>query len=516
MRNSDLNLHSQVEPARNGLLLSNVLAAATFASALLFVACGTTADLGLDNAAWEPDPADPSNTALPEGVPAAGTDPVSQDHEQMLREDARLLELKEQRRAFLVEQHMNAATGLRDRLRLRDAREELLAALTLDPDHLQAKKNLAEINALLGEGYDDKVSSVTETLQGAMNVRTQQLRAEADDLLRQGKLMLARGDYDGAIAQLTIAAQTVRFAPYSVDWNGIDNSIDALLNRAKSERANAEEASLLEAQRKAYEELQTRETEDSARRRQVIDNMLTQAIDAFNKGAYEDAIYYADQALRKDPRNQQAEELRESAFKAGLKQTRVEYVAAKREQFKRWKEDIESYKILWNDTITLPDPDEWAAMTERRSKRRGLDFDQMRTPSDLALRETLRKTLIKLPPVEEEDNIRAIIDMIRIMTGLPLVVDPAAFNAVIDEGILFTFSFENELTVEQALNLVTDFAGETVTWTVRHDAVMVTTVEKARGEPTSWVRASTRSACSKTSRTTTVAAPSATSVSRPS
>lgn len=455
-----------------------MLVPATFASALLFAACGTAPDANLDNAAWEPDPVDP---ALFPAESEAEAEP-QQDAGQMLREDSRLLELKEQRRAFLVDQHLATAKTLRERLRLRDAREELLAALSLDPDHLQAKKDLAEVNALLGDDYDATVSTVAETLSDAMQVRTQQLRAEAGDLLREGKLMLAKGDYDGAIGQLTIASQTVRYAPYSIDWGGIDTSIDALLERAKAERKNAEEATLLESQRRAYEELQSRENEDSERRRQVIDNMVAQAIEAFDAGEYEDAMYYADQALRKDPRNRRAEEIRESAFKAGQKQTRVEYVAAKREQFQRWKEEIESYKVLWNDTITLPDPDAWAEMTELRSKRRGLDLDKMDTPSEQALRQTLRRTLIKLPPVDEEEDIRAIVDMIRIMTGLPLVVDPAAANAVTDEGVLFTFSFENELTVEQALNLLTDFAGEEVTWTVRHDAVMVTTAEKARGE----------------------------------
>ncbi len=485
MRNSDLNIPSRSATPRRPLLGGGTIATATFASVLFFASCGTTADLSNDNAAWEPDPADPSNKALPEGVPAGelSTELEPQDAGQMLRDDARLLELKEQRRAFLVAEHLANANNLRERLRLKEAREELLAALGLDADNLQAKKDLAEVNALLGDDYDATVSSVSETLESAMIVRTQQLRAEASDLLRDGKLMLAKGDYDGAIAQLTIAEQTVRYAPYSIDWSGIDTSISALLERAQNERDNAEEATLLESQRLAFEELQSREREDADRKRQIVDKMLGQAIDSFATGRYEDAMYYADQALRKDPRNSQAEELRESAFKAGQQATQVAYVAAKREQFRRWKEELESYKILWNDTITLPDADEWAEMTALRSKRRGLDLDQMRSPSDLALRETLRSTLIKLPPVEEEENIRAIVDMIRIMTGLPLVVDPAAYNAVIDEGILFTFSFENEVTVEQALNLLTDFAGEEVTWTIRHDAVMVTTVEKARGEP---------------------------------
>ena len=456
----------------------------TFVSALFCAACVSAPDMTADdNAAWEPDPADPAHSALPNGVPVEAAAQDSQDVSAMLAEDARLLELKEQRRAFLVEQHLTSAQALRDRLRLRDSREELLAALSLDPDNFPAKKALEEVNALLGESYDATAMTVTETLRGTMEVKAQQLRAEAGDLLREGKLFLAKGEYDAAIGSLSIAQQTVQYIPYAIDWRGIDTQIDDLLTRAKSERSNAEEAALMTKQRDAYEALQSREVEDSARRQEIVDNMLTQAIDAFDEGNYEDAMYYADQALRKDPRNSKAEEIRESSFKAGLEQTKLDYVASKREQYKRWKEELETYKIAWSDNITLPDPDDWRAMTELRAKRQGLQFDRERTPAEIELRARLKETLIKLPPVEDEESIRALVDLIRIMTGLPLVVDPAAYNAVIDEGVLFNFNLENELTVHQALNLITDMAGEEVTWIIKHDAVLVTTNEKARGEP---------------------------------
>jgi len=483
MRNSDLNLPLHRADRRSFRKAALLTSTTTIVSALLFVACTSAPGLEPeDKASWELDPVEPeaSVPATPAIRPALRQDG---DADEMLRQDAQLLELKEQRRVFLVDQHLANAKSLRDRVRLDEARTELEAALELDRDNLAAKRELAELNALLGDGHGAEIETVTGHLANEMTLRTAQMRSEAEDLLREGKLMLAKGEYDGAIAQLTIAAQVVNFAPYQIDWGGTDTAISDLLDRAKAERSNAEEATLMAKQREAYEALHAEEEAEGARRRAVVDNMMSEAIDAFDRASYEDAIYYAQQVLRKDPRNQRAEELRESAFKAGLDQTRKDYVERKREQFLRWKEEIESYKILWTDTITLPDADDWAAMTELRKKRRGLDLDSIRSEADQALREDLRKTLVKLPPVEDEEDLRAVIDLIRIMTGLPLVVDPAAYNAVIDEGIVFQFSFENELTVEQALNLITDQAGEEVTWTVRHDAVMVTTKEKARGEP---------------------------------
>jgi hypothetical protein len=69
------------------------------------------------------------------------------------------------------------------------------------------------------------------------------------------------------------------------------------------------------------------------------------------------------------------------------------------------------------------------------------------------------------------------------ITGLPLVVDPAAENEASTAGAVFKWNMQNPLSVQDALNLITSQAGDAVTWTVKHDAVLVTTKAKARGRP---------------------------------
>ena len=70
---------------------------------------------------------------------------------------------------------------------------------------------------------------------------------------------------------------------------------------------------------------------------------------------------------------------------------------------------------------------------------------------------------------------------IRDSTGLPLVVTPAAEDAVLDAGVVFDLDLENPISVENLLNLITRTAGEEVVWTIRHEAVLVTTRAKAAG-----------------------------------
>jgi len=408
---------------------------------------------------------------------------LGQEPGDVLSQDAELYSLKEQRKRFLVEQRIANARSYRERLRLEDARRELRGALELDPDNLAVKEMLAEVGALIGDDYSGEVQTVTEHLDQVYQLQIQQLREEAREALRNGKTHLARGDYDAAIAELTIALNHTRWAPYSIDWGGVDTEAQALLERAKGDQSAAGEARLLAQQREAYEQLKAQDEDERSRQRAVVDNMMEQAINSFDSADYDDAMYFADQILRKEPRNAKAEELRTAAFKAGRKQVKADYVERKREQFAVWKERMMEARVPWNRPVTLPDQDYWGEITELRGGRKGLDLAARITPGERALRAQLASTRLRLRPVEDEESLRAVIDNIRLQTGLPLVVDPAAENSVVDSGTVFNFSFENELTVEQALNLIGDMAGAEVTWTIRHDAVLLTTAEKARGKP---------------------------------
>ena len=108
-----------------------------------------------------------------------------------------------------------------------------------------------------------------------------------------------------------------------------------LITKEQAEKA-AEEA----AQRKATEALRAEEAAARERKMAVMANILDSAIAAFDAGDYEEAEDLADQALLEDPRNEQAKEIRDSAFRAGRTKVRAEYVEAKREQFRRWREQM--------------------------------------------------------------------------------------------------------------------------------------------------------------------------------
>lgn len=403
-----------------------------------------------------------------------------QSAEQALQQEAARQTLEQQKRAFLVEQHIATARALRDELKLEEAASELAAALELDSDNVVAKALLSEVNALLGRPGSE--AELTQDLTQQYELRLEQMRSDARSSLARGKEALERGEFDLAIAEFTIAQNHVRWAPAGFDWQGLDTEVAGLLEQARATRTESSAAAEKKAREEAYAALQEEARADQARRDAEVANILDQAIAAFDRADYDEAMDLADQALRRDARNERAQEIREAAFRAGRQQVRDDYVLAKREQFGRWREELAAMRVPWTDIVTLPDEDFWNRITEQRSQRRGIDLTQTQTPAERALEEQVRTVRIPGLQVAEQESLRAVIDLLRTYTDLPLVVDPAAENAALDAGVVFTFSLQNPLTVEQALNIITRAAGEEVTWTIRNEAIQVTTRERARGQ----------------------------------
>ncbi|MDP6385328.1 MAG: hypothetical protein QGI93_03955, partial [Planctomycetota bacterium] len=251
----------------------------------------------------------PSATAAP--VEVASQDPATD-----LDDEAKRLDIRKQKQRFLLEGHLMRADNLKQQGRLDEAMAEANQALTIERDSLTAKRLAAEIGNLMGQDTG-RWASVAEMLGEQHKIRLEQIHSDAQDSLDDGKLALGRGDYDAAIAELTLTLTFVRNAPYNIAWNGLDTEAEALLARAKTDRTNSIERERVDAERAAHSELQAAEQGERERREAITASMITQAIDAFDRADYDTAMDFTDQALRRSPRDQQAVAIRDAAFRAG-------------------------------------------------------------------------------------------------------------------------------------------------------------------------------------------------------
>ncbi|WP_145064478.1 hypothetical protein [Engelhardtia mirabilis] len=441
---------------------------------------GSTNSDGTDIEATDSNgPAEGAETADAGATDAsAGSGGMSQDG--YLDKEIGQIALRDQKRAIIAEELLLTARDKRSRLRFDEAAEALESALLLTPDNQEIREELLEVKQLLGD-TQGVASAATDDLETRWNLKQQELRAKAETALENGQRELARGNYDAAINEFVLAREHARFAPVEMADDGIAERAESLLAQARTARTDAAESARAKAEEQTAALLrQEREAED-ARRANRVNAVLEQAIGAFDAGAYDTSIELADRVLQEDPRNDRAIELRDAAFQAGRKEVRESYIERKREQFQRWEQEIRALRIADTEIIGLPDAEFWAKISETRGQAT-LSGGSQTSAADVALRANLAQRSIPGLVVQDEESLSAVISNLRAITGLALVVDAAAEEAAYDEGVIFDLRLENPMSVDKVLNLITDLAGEQVTWTVRHEAVLVTTIEKAQGD----------------------------------
>lgn len=446
------------------------------ASVLFFVsACATTTEAPI--AHTDEAPAHANESFNNEATPAEAAAAPAQDDElaaQRARMELRLHETElamERARRFMENGDLTSALASAQKARIHS------------PENLEAKRLEAEIRGLIDPADAGAVAGTHDDLEDMWRVKVDKIKADVGESVSRAKRMQARGDYDEAIRELVLAQTAINSAQYAVDWAGLDTEVESQLESAVVQRDANLEAEELANQQAAHEALQERRSMENSRREAITASMLTEAIDHFNMGNYDAAQEHANRALGRDPRNAQAEELRQASFRAGREKVRADYIEAKREEFARWREHLDELSVPWTDVMTLPTMEHWRRITQTRGKRRGYDLSLDRSEGELALRAQLTSTGVQLPGIEDEESLRAVIDRVHAYTGLPLIVDQVAEDLVYEEGTVFQLDLTAEVSVRHALDLITNQAGEEVTWTIRHDAVFITSTEKAQGEP---------------------------------
>jgi general secretion pathway protein D len=424
---------------------------------------------------------EPEPMTAPESAEAQSGAAQEQTSGDYTRQQEEQLTLAQQKKRFLVENHLQRAAELKERLEFENAELELTRALELDPDNLEAKSMLAEVGALLGRPQGETQTTI-EGLEQLAQVKKDQLRVDAEQKVEKAKLALSRGDHDSALIELTLAQDQIRWSPYSGDWQALEQEIAGMISAIKGQKERAESERLRQAQEEARAELRQQEQAEQDRRRMVVESLLDQAISAFRSQKYDDCIEMSDRVLRLDPRNERAQDLRDTAFRSGRELVQENFLREKLVQYQRWQEEMDELKIPYQGVYTLPDEDRWNAISALRADRRGLDEASAESSATTELRNQMRSARIPGLQVKDVESLTEVVASLNAITGIPMITDPAAVAAASDAGVLFSYDLTNSMAVEKVLNLIVKSAGENVTWTIRHDTVLITTKEKARGE----------------------------------
>lgn len=119
-------------------------------------------------------------------------------------------------------------------------------------------------------------------------------------------------------------------------------------------------------------------------------------------------------------------------------------------------------------------PDYWERVAEELKAHRSVEQVLAPDRATQRMRETLRSSVLPSLHVEDEESLTEIASLMQTMTGIPILVDREAEEAVLDEGLVFSLNLTNPTSLESALNLLGGMTAGQVTWTLRNEAVLLT------------------------------------------
>jgi tetratricopeptide (TPR) repeat protein len=386
--------------------------------------------------------------------------------------------LREQQIAMVVREHVTHARQAYADARLLEAEDNLLAALRLDASATEAIQLLEQVQIALGRTSTNITGSNDDVLLRA-KARGERLQADARANFEAAQKLRAEGNYEASLGRLNLASSIVNGSDLNISWGSLSGDIAGMLNTVTSERDAALSSQREEATRESFNALQQERQIEVERQNLRRDGILEDAIKNYSEGDFDETIALTARLIEEDPLNARAEELHSAAEKSRHLGLENEWVKVRADRYLTWIEDIEEARILVTDIVTLPDTEHWRKINELRKKYRELpDEDESSNENDLVKQEIARQRIPSLV-FEGETSLETVIDQLRTFTSIPYIVTPDAIDAVDAEGIEFNLTMTHELSVEHALNIITDAAGPEVIYSFRHGVVYITTLSNA-------------------------------------
>lgn len=404
---------------------------------------------------------------------------LNQQSESNLVQDAQLANsLRDQQIAMLVREHVTRARHAYADARLLEAEDDLLAALQLNAGAIDATALLEQVQIALGRANTDITGSNDDVLLRA-KARGERLGADARANLSAAQQLRVEGNYDAALGKLNLASSIVNGSDLNINWGSLGSEISALLVTVASERDAAIASQREQATRDSFNALQRERQLEVERKNLRRDGILEDAISNFTKGNFDKTISLTARLIEEDPLNARAGELHSAAEKARHLHLEDEWVKVRADRYLTWIEDIEEARILITDIVTLPNTDHWRKINDLRKKYRELPDEDESSAENSILKQAIATQRIPSLVFEGETSLETVIDQLRTFTNIPYIVTPDAISAVDAEGIEFNLSMTHELSVEHALNIITDAAGPEVIYSFRHGVVYITSISNA-------------------------------------
>ncbi len=422
-----------------------------------------------------------SSEPAPEPGPLETPTDVAADRaNEIMGARARDEEARRERERSLVQYSIDQARELYDKGELEKAMKELDRALALDPENAAAKTLHDEIGRLLNI-RGSEISSVAQSMSDRERARIDQQKLKALTRFADGEKHLAAAEFEKAIYEFEGALNIVNWNPYVAadsEFADLRARTERALEQARAGKRTADDARRLREAEEAYQKLKAEEDLAESRRTERIALLFEEGEKRFARGDYDGSEMLADRILQIDPRNPLATEMKQASQQARHRSIDQATIAAKREQFKVWREVIERDKIAQSEILVWPDQDTWDAISGRETSAGRDIVDPVTTEMNNRLKAQLKNRAVNLQ--FEDSPLPPVIDFIRSLSGINIAIDPEVRGDL--EGVTIPGSLRlDNITVEYALNILLSYATD-VTYTFREGVVFITKKAKAFGK----------------------------------
>ncbi|MEK7486315.1 MAG: hypothetical protein AABZ60_18490 [Planctomycetota bacterium] len=355
-----------------------------------------------------------------------------------------------------VERHIiNAKKHIAEN-KLQEAKADLQMALKLDPVNQDALSLLNEIGYREG-GRQEEVGSVHTQLELQKKIQIQAAQVEANNRFAKGEKYFADREFDSAIESFEGVLEIIKWNPYQLN---VPELKERSLDYIRLSKDKKREFDIQERERKT-QEARERALEEELKRQQAIRIKIR---DLFNRGTvhfereeFRKAEELSSQILEIEPSNRYARRLKDDSVRASHRKFEKDYMLAKAEGWKRFREDMMNTRIPDTALISYPTKEKWAEISNREITRAQV-VEESDPPEIQSIKRSLENEKITLDFNDTPFN--EVINFIRNVTNVNIVVDPEAL-AEDDSGVTLNVT---DLKLKSALNILLQFKNLTAVY----------------------------------------------------
>ena len=385
--------------------------------------------------------------------------------------------LDAQKRAFLKEVHLKNARRLADALKYEDAKAELLKAKEVAPDDPQVNKLLSFVLAQLGE-RPASTATRGEAMTQEYRARLEKLKLEAMAAYEEARNHLKYKEYDKAIQKLREVQMHIHYGD-AVNWGDLKGKVNSLLAKAQADKAKEMEARRVRLEEETFRKLREAEAVAQARKAAQIHTIWKEAIKKWVSEDYEDASRLAEEILALDPTHQPARKLHDLAQKALKERNNRDYIRRRREEFRKWTDNLAETKIPYSEILVKPSKSYWKDITEKRKFRSELGLSETVDPATQALEKKLETERVRGTFPEATPFADAVNHLVTV-TGLPVVLTKEASDQIDQDSTEVQLNLPVPVTARSFLDLLMKL-NENLTYVIQDGVILITTKEKAVG-----------------------------------